>query len=237
MLSKDTVLTRIRALAAKTEANGCTEAEARAAAEMVDRLLEQYEINLDEIAIQNDQAVDLIELEGLGKHAVRYAGQGIANFTDSKVWTKDSTDLVFLGLEVDVAIAEYLTLLFMRAIDRESANFQVFNADYALAHRSARGDILFSFQIGMATRLSERLIGLKSKRDFTVRGGGTDLVVLKEPIVAKAFGTLGIHLHAGRSGRSVRDGAAFNAGRDAAERVSIGQGIGGRAGADAGRLR
>jgi hypothetical protein len=43
------VKARIKALADKTVANGCTEAEAMSAAEMVGRLLERYALNMDEI--------------------------------------------------------------------------------------------------------------------------------------------------------------------------------------------
>jgi hypothetical protein len=41
------VKSRIKALAEKTVANGCTEAEAMSAAEMVGRLLERYALTMD----------------------------------------------------------------------------------------------------------------------------------------------------------------------------------------------
>ena len=45
------VKARIKALTEKTIANGCTEAEAMAAAEMVGRLLERYALSMDAIEI------------------------------------------------------------------------------------------------------------------------------------------------------------------------------------------
>ena len=43
-----TELTRVKALAEKTVSNGCTEAEAMAAAEMVCRLRERYALSMEE---------------------------------------------------------------------------------------------------------------------------------------------------------------------------------------------
>jgi hypothetical protein len=55
-LSQTTELTRvkarIKALAEKTVSNGCTEAEAMAAAEMVGRLLERYALSMEEIDVR-----------------------------------------------------------------------------------------------------------------------------------------------------------------------------------------
>lgn len=234
--NKEGVLARIRALAAKTTANGCTEAEANAAAEMVDRLLAQYELTLDEVAIRADTEMEMIEIENLARHPVRYAALRIAEFCDCKTWTLEQRDLVMLGSEVDVSIAEYLALLFMRAIDRESGGFSMFNPDYALSDRARQDEMTFSFQVGMATRLGERLVELKGKRDFSQRKTGFDLVAAKKPLVDAAFASLGITLGRARGGGSVRRDAAYLAGRGAAEGVAIGQGVAGRA-SDRGKLR
>jgi Protein of unknown function (DUF2786) len=46
------VKARIKALAEKTVSNGCTEAEAMAAAGMVGRLLERYALSMEEIDVR-----------------------------------------------------------------------------------------------------------------------------------------------------------------------------------------
>jgi hypothetical protein len=51
------VKARIKALTEKTVANGCTEAEAMSAAEMVGRLLERYALSMDEIEIRSSRCV------------------------------------------------------------------------------------------------------------------------------------------------------------------------------------
>jgi Protein of unknown function (DUF2786) len=50
---------RIKALTEKTVANGCTEAEAMSAAEMVGRLLERYALSMDEISERCSHTFDL----------------------------------------------------------------------------------------------------------------------------------------------------------------------------------
>ena len=60
-MSQTTELTRvkarIKALAEKTVSNGCTEAEAMAAAEMVGRLLERYALSMEEIDVREAQCI------------------------------------------------------------------------------------------------------------------------------------------------------------------------------------
>ena len=60
-MSQTTELTRvkarIKALAEKTVSNGCTEAEAMAAAEMVGRLLERYVLSMEEIDIREERCL------------------------------------------------------------------------------------------------------------------------------------------------------------------------------------
>jgi hypothetical protein len=233
---KETIMARIRALQAKTTASGCTEAEAEAAASTVDRLLEQYELTIDEVTIKTSTDVEMTTIENVGHHAVRYAAKGVSEFCDCKVWLDNhDNDLVFLGLEVDVQIAEYLTLLFWRAIDRESGAYTLLNPDYTLSPRSERESMKWSFEVGMAGRLAERLKTLKSKRDFARQQTGTSLVLAKQPLIDGAFATLGISLGQSR-GRRAEHNHAYLAGRTAAEGVSIGQGIAGR-GNTAGRIK
>lgn len=221
---RDATLARIRALTAKTVDNGCTEAEATAAAAMVDKLLALYEIDFDEVALREQELVE-VTVAG-GNHAVTMAALNIAKFCDCKAWTTEHrTKIAYYGFPVDTEIAEYLTLLFIRAIDREVSNFSAFNQDFNLQNKTGRNDMLHSFRIGMASRLGDRLVELKSKRDFTQRGTGRDLVAIKLPLVEAAFAKLNLALSAGSRGRSVRHSGAYVAGRSAAEGVAINQGI------------
>lgn len=225
------ILARIRAMMARTVANGCTEAEAEAAATLVDKLVAEYEIDLTETLV-GDQEIVRLEI-ALNKHPVRYAALKIGAFCDCKVWYDDNhgaQNLCFLGLEIDTEIAEYLLLLFQRAIDREVLQYSAFNPEMALEDPTNAKGMVQSFSVGMASRLGDRLADLKGKRDFAQRSRGFDLVLAKKPLIDEAFASLGFEL--GRDDRhkmSVRHDAAYRAGRTAADKVSINQGVAGRA--------
>jgi hypothetical protein len=233
-VKRESQIARIRALMAKTIANGCTEAEAQTAAEAVDRLLEAYELNLDEITVKAQELIH-VEIKAF-KHAVLYSGTGVGNFTDCKYWV-DGTKLTlnFLGLGVDPEIAEYLMLLFKRAIDREVATYSLMNPEFAILHGEDRDQAVWAFQVGMANRLGGRLGDLKGKRDFTAKSKGTDLVIVKQPLIDAGMAALGIVLRGGFNGPSVRNMKAYSAGKAAAENVNINAGVG-RSNSAAGRI-
>lgn len=226
---RDGMLARIRALMAKTTDNGCTEAEAAEAARKVDELMALYEIDLDEVSMRQQDILQA-SVSGVFRHPVHQAAWRIARFTDCKVWFWNGADVVYLGFQVDTEIAEYLTILFRRAIDRESAAYTLFNPAYDAASKGSRAEMVRSFGIGMARRLSERLRDLKSKRDFTTRvSTGRDLVMMKAPAIEDAFAKLGIILGKGKPDREALNKAAFEAGQEAARHVAINQGVAGRA--------
>jgi hypothetical protein len=64
------VKARIKALADKTVSNGCTEAEAMAAAEMVGRLLERYALSMEEIDVREQRCIQ-VEVPIGGKQRAR----------------------------------------------------------------------------------------------------------------------------------------------------------------------
>src|SRR5262249_35024694 len=86
------VKARIKALAEKTISNGCTEAEAMAAAEMVGRLLERYALSMDEIDIREERCVQLaVPIGGLRRRPIDGCVTSIARFCDCKVWISRDT--------------------------------------------------------------------------------------------------------------------------------------------------
>ena len=81
------VKARIKALTDKTVANGCTEAEAMTAAEMVGRLLERYALSMDEIEVREARCVQAeVPLAGRRRRPIDGCVPTIARFCDCKVW-------------------------------------------------------------------------------------------------------------------------------------------------------
>ena len=146
------VKARIKALTEKTIANGCTEAEAMAAAEMVGRLLERYALSMDAIEIRTARCVQVaVPLGGRRRRPIDGCVPAIARFCDCKVWLARATSpdpvqqeaaaaassscYVFFGFETDTALATYLFAVIERAIRTETAHLP--QAQSALARRAS----------------------------------------------------------------------------------------------------
>ena len=106
------VKARIKALAEKTVSNGCTEAEAMAAAEMVGRLLERYALSMEEIDVREAHCVRVeVPIGGRQRRPIDGCVTAIARFCDCKVWIARDAAVpcyVFFGFDSDTALASYL---------------------------------------------------------------------------------------------------------------------------------
>ncbi len=138
-------MARVRALAAKTTDNGCTEAEAQAAAAKLNQLLEEYELTLDEVTVKEAEIVERIVPGKRYSFATRACGS-IIKFSSTAI-VFDNIDVHIFGAQHNTEIAEYLFLLCDRAIEREKNNLPADTTD----------DDRMTFSIGMAYRLSRRL--------------------------------------------------------------------------------
>jgi Protein of unknown function (DUF2786) len=85
-LRQTTELSRVNALAEKTVSNGCTEAEAMAAAEMVGRLLERYALSMEEIDVREERCIHVeVPIGGKRRRPIDACVTAIARFCDCKV--------------------------------------------------------------------------------------------------------------------------------------------------------
>jgi len=229
------VKARIKALTEKTVANGCTEAEAMAAADMVGRLLERYALSMDEIEIRAARCVQAeVPLGGRRRRPIDGCVPTIARFCDCKVWlaraapagsaqagAQGSSRYVFFGFETDTALALYLFTVVDRAVSTETATFKRLNPHFrAVRLRQAST----SFQHGVVARVSDRLDAMRRARDAAVqaqRSAGTALIVAKNRVVEDAFRETDVRLVSmGAVGARVIT-SAFRAGWSAGERVNL----------------
>ena len=190
-MSQTTELTRvkarIKALAEKTVSNGCTEAEAMAAAEMVGRLLERYALSMEEIDVREAHCVRVeVPIGGRQRRPIDGCVTAIARFCDCKVWIYVPS-YVFFGFACDTALASYLYSLINHAMWTELKSFRA-------AHPQLRATKLRSasksFQQGMSIRIAGRLDHMHHARDANVaaqRSTGTALMLIKHRVVDDAF--------------------------------------------------
>jgi Protein of unknown function (DUF2786) len=236
-LSQTTELTRvkarIKALAEKTVSNGCTEAEAMAAAEMVGRLLERYALSMEEIDVREAHCVRVeVPIGGRQRRPIDGCVTSIARFCDCKVWISRDGDVpsyVFFGFESDTTLASYLNSLINHAMRTE---LDIFRAAHPQLRATRLRSASKSFQQGMAARIADRLDHMHQARDATVaaeRSTGTALMLIKHRVVDDAFRETEIRLVSAGSLTQARVNGAFRHGMAAGDRVNLNrpvQGVG-----------
>jgi hypothetical protein len=224
------VKARIKALAEKTVSNGCTEAEAMAAADMVGRLLERYALSMAQIDVREERCIQVeVPIGGKQRRPIDGCITAIARFCDCKVWV--SRDLaapsyVFFGFEVDTALASYLFKVIDRAMRTELKAFRK-------AHPRLKGVGLRSasksFQQGMAARIADRLDEMHRERDASVaaqRSTGTALILVKHQVVEEAFRQTEVRLVSAGRLNHARQNGAFRHGLLAGNRVNLNRPVG-----------
>jgi hypothetical protein len=224
------LLERIRNISARTTDNGCTEAEALVAAEMLAKLLSEHGLSMTDVEIGEEKCQ--IEYLNTGRktlHEVHWCAASVAQFTDCKVWAtrrEGSRTLAFFGLPGDVETAIYLMRVVKSAMDIEAPRY--------LARAKELGELTgrrasHAFLMGMARRVSQRLREIKSHERQASQSTGRDLVVVKSAVVRSQFADLGIRLCSGNPRPSVGDHGAYAAGQAAGNNVSFNRGVGSNA--------
>ena len=226
---------RIRALSAKTVANGCTEQEAMSAMTVVGKLLQEYNLSMDMVDLHDEACTKLeIQADTKQKSGVYYAMAAIAKFTDCKVWSTKSRysglTYSFFGQESDLLMAKYLYDLVNGSIKFETKQFKK-TPEYKSA-RTAKG-ASSAFALGMGARIGKRLEQMKREieQEATAsRGGNTALIVLKSKLVTEEFAKMKLRLSKAGLKTNVRDTASYYSGAAAGDRVNLSRPVNGPGG-------
>lgn len=234
------VKARIRALAEKTVSNGCTEAEAFSAAEMVGRLLDTYNLSMAEVDLHDEPTKTVVvKHRGVRRTPADGCLMAIAEFCDAKVftwttwvkskarkgYTKALAEVRFFGLESDAEMAAYLYEVVCRAIETETKAYV-----RSPLRRASGRSATTSFGHGMANRIRERLRAMKAEmtaaQSTTPRG--TDLMVLKGKIVEDAYEDLSkkLGLRDIPTFTRVTNTSAFASGIEAGDKVNLSRPVG-----------
>jgi len=222
---------RILALSAKTVKNGCTEEEAMTAISMVGKLLQQYNLSMDEVELRAEECNTLVINTGSKvRGGVYFAVAAIGSFTGCKVWINRSRfelNYSFFGQESDLLMAKYLYDLIVEAIKTESVKFKK-TSPYIMA--KSKKAATSSFTVGMGSRVATRLNNTRKENEkelITARGGNTALVVLKSKIVDEAYRDLGLKLSKNNNKTKIYDGSAYRSGQAAGDRVNLNRPVNG----------
>lgn len=212
----------IRELQAKTEENGCTEAEAMAAAAKMGKLLEDYNLNIDEVGIREDAAQ-------CRKNEVYAADQfagtlisGIRDFCGVIAYQVGGEGhgmkYVLFGTPHDLEIALYLYEVCAEAMEHDWVGYMNVHG-YSMKKRA-------SFRMGFSGRVYARLKEMKRERDARNASNCRELVVLKDQLVKAEWAKQGVKLVKSR-GTVAADGHAYAHGEAAGSRVNLNNPIAG----------
>lgn len=240
MENRTALLRRIRALAAKTVNNGCTESEALAAAALLARLVDKYGFTPADLNEPMEELTEArIKADRTAKGNYHFA-VSIAEFCDCKVFIAAcrfgrDKEFVFFGHETDVLMCRYMMDLLGTA---NESGFKAFMAE----KKAAAGDRKISrkeqnadrrgFDYGMAGRIKARLKDMKAARNESVdeetgKAGGA-LVVVKNAAVNAEYAKR-YTLKAAKKHNQNANLGAYNAGQAHGDRVAINPGVGGSA--------
>ena len=234
MKNRNSIIARIRALQAKTVTNGCTEAEALAAAEVAARLITEYDVSVTETDIREDGVGRFDYRNGNRKqHESHWVAQAVGEFCDCHIW-RDGPTLVFVGAPNDTAMASWLMDTVKFAMNTEWQKYLQTREEtcdfygHPISARSARA----SFMRGMSKRVAERLRELlEERRTATAAAVGASqsqaLVAVKKSMATQWMADNGIRLSRRTTRISNRDGNAFRAGGEAGAGVGFSRPVGG----------
>ena len=228
MQQTDRITSIIRALLAKSTANGATEAEAIAAAEKARELMDRYNVTADVEAAAEDGAI-MAKARRYGR-GDRIAGlvMAVAEYCDCKAWVSRSENApTFCGAPADADMAVWLFESLHAARDRGLIQWRSSPAyQDAIAATGESGRLLgANFTSGFVARVAARLRESKAKsREAAASPNAQSLVVVKDAAISNAMQKAGIRFRAVTScyTRS-RSEAARDAGRAAGDRASFGR--------------
>jgi hypothetical protein len=228
--NRDSLITKIQALMAKTVENGCTEEEAFAALDKARALMDAYEVSDDELKLsKEEQAVLRSEPKGTQDPNGIKSGlaKAVADFTECRVWYshKGEKGLTFCGMQSDARFATWLLDYLTIFVQGELANHLTGKGYYGTRERN---NIKGSFVAGCTSRISERLRSLIKHSEQVVTGNSRALVVVKKQAVAAKMEAANIHLGRSRSStKFITDSSSYHAGRAAGNNASFGRPVSG----------
>lgn len=213
---RDSIAARIRALQAKSTANGATEAEALAAAAKARELLDKYQLDMSEVEIRAEGTEVVVTSldDTMQSLCVR-----VSQLCDCKVWGETRTkSLKFFGLSSDVQFATWLCKTLSQFVAGQCLS-------YALDSLDMSPDVADSFRLGIIERINARLIAeaqlRKGSQDSTQ---GRGLIVVKNALVTEEWAKLNLNLtYRAAPKQYSRNAEARDAGRSAGDKASFGR--------------
>ena len=224
MTEREKIAARIRAIAAKTVENGCTEDEAVAAARKLAELLATYNMTLDEAMLRQQPFAKHQEYheDAVGERLWKPA-EAISHLTGARYWSSQSgvhpVSVTFFGFDHVVDVAKYLLAICARAMQDGRRRVE---REHALLIPSRRRLHVIAYLDGMSDTLRRRIWELKPAEPT-----GTGLVVVHGALIDQALADANIALQEKRTRPSRDFDPSYLDGAMAGERVRLDRGVSG----------
>jgi len=218
-MSNQSIINKIRAMLSKTVENGCTEAEAMAALEVAQRMMNEYEVTEDDLKLEGEKAI--IEISNMhDTHNIQWKlCYRIAQFTETYSYGNKKS-VKYAGLKGDVDFAVWLSQTLTTFVQAQLKSF-MWNNGLTVLRGQARNRVINSFVIGCCSTINKKLADMVASR--TANPNLTALVVAKKSLIDEALKDEKIGKADGRGRKTKIDAVVYTHGRAAGEKASFGR--------------
>ncbi|MDG3444675.1 DUF7168 domain-containing protein, partial [Nitrospirillum amazonense] len=154
---------KIRALRARTVDNGCTEAEAEAAAEAAMRLMADHNVSDEEV--ERPEYVEVAQTIGGRRSVIDQLWPRVARVCGCTSFIRQEWDgdraVVYFGLEPNPEIAAYVHVVCAGAIRRAIADYRKTPEYKRKRTARTRNELVRAFTDAMVERLGRRLLDMR----------------------------------------------------------------------------
>jgi hypothetical protein len=229
-IERESVLTKIRGLLAKTMENGCSEAEALAALGKAQAMRDAYAVTEAELNLTKEEKAILRREPPGTKDPHRIKWQllpGVEKFCNCKTWRERRAKgggIVFCGLPADAQFATWLLDSLANFVQAELCKFLM----DAEPSNEERKEAIRGFVLGCTERIEQRLMELCQQSEAVASSNSKALVVIKDAAIRAKMDELDIHLRGCSLGCGAFDSSSYTAGKAAGNRASFGRPVSGR---------
>ncbi len=208
-MSRKALLEKIKALLAKTVANGCTEAEALAALEKARAMMAEHEVTEADLSFGGEEVRAQAKRQEDRDRTRLFLAPAVGDFCGCKSWSGGGRDnIIFCGLESDTVFAHWLLDMLGDFVARELKAY--LRATWKPGMPTVRRVESNGFVLGCVGRIVQRLRELTPKPP---RGGqGRGLVVARNALIDAYLRGRSITLRRDRHRTGASDNGAYGAG-------------------------
>jgi hypothetical protein len=222
MADRNAIIEKIKALLAKTTANGATEAEMLSALDKASAMMDAYDITDADVQVAKDEAAmlhaDPPDLKDPHKIKWRLCN-AVGNFCGVQIYrSRHETGLKCIGMPSDLEFAMWLLDNLADFIFAELYGHLI----GCLAPKSERRVIIRSFTEACCERIGARLCELVERSTVARTSNGRELVLVKDAAIKAFMKDNGIRLQScsGYAPSNI-DSTAQAAGRAAGDRACL----------------